>query len=1161
MGKTRTRLDCRRSFLTPDVVRDIAILTVAYFIAGYVGISLAVPPGYATIVWPASGVALCGLLLRGGKLWPGVWLGSFLFNTARDFEASLAVEQSLVLFTNAAIIGVGGSFQAFAGLWMAKRFSDGIELSDFRQTALAILQVIFLPCLIAPTIGAFALFATGSIGPDLLLQNWLTWFLGDLLGVALISPILLLSRWSPVSILWSGRNLQGASPLVAISLAATVLITFYAWQFLSEREFRQAEQDLTEMAANTDEALRYRLQIYQRALESGSTFVALNGEITPSVWREYVKRMNLDRSYPGMRGFGVFEEVAGEDLEDFRSRFANEFGERFEVHPQAQRERHFIINRIEPLSENLAALGLDLAFEAGRREAIALSTKHEAAVLTRPIVLVQDARKGAGFLLILPILDDGGRPTGRWIYAPLVAEELLSVLTPQQGADFALQVFHGDVGGQADLLYASGYVSEHPKFALEKTITLAGQPFLLRWTSLPAFERSSTSSAPFVVLVSGLMITLLLGALLMTFIKREGHVIREVTEATAELAERNRMLELAEATAHIGHWQLDLETNVLRWSDEVHRLHGLEPGQTPPLANAIEYYHPEDRSLVEGAINNAKVSHRPYQLRARLLPLRADMRHVEVRGRVESLGGRNVPTLIGVIIDRTDETVMRAQLTKSIEDARAADEAKSNFLANMSHEIRTPMNGVIGFAELALAEEREPEQKRRLRMIAESSHAMLRLLNDLLDFAKIEAKQMAIVGEPTNLRHTLRSCQSLMEPVAKGKSLPLILEIDPSIPRAVRLDKMRLRQIILNLVGNALKFTKEGEVRICALVQQEKNEGPKVLRIIVQDTGIGIPEQRLDKIFEKFNQADETIARRYGGTGLGLPISAQLAELMGGRLRAESTFGLGASFILDIPLDECDAHETEPPSSLGTKTMGPKSQISLNILVAEDNEVNQVLIRSMIERWGHQCTIVHNGKEAVDATLDAVRDGRPYDLAFMDIQMPEMDGLEACSEIRKAGIDAETLPIIAITANAYSDDIQRCTDAGMQAHLAKPLRLEMLRSAINEWATWPLDEVDRASGTGLEEQTDPRLHSMFADRIATTLLGVEDALLEGAVSEKRKKEIAQQLHQIAGVAAYFGEASVGEFCKVAQYDLDSMTDEAEIIALLKEIKRRFYLIK
>jgi len=1152
---------------TRTLWRDIILLAISYYVAGLIGTSLAVPPGYATIVWPASGVALCALLARGSARWPGIWIGSFVFNASIGLEDTAALGVTWQALAIAAAVATGSTLQGLVGFRMARGFVDGIELSDLRSVGRSMSLAVFLPCLISPTIGVIALLLSGKIGLDLTWINWSTWYFGDLLGVLLILPILLFSRRSPISVSWHGRVLQGIQSLVVISLGATLLLTLYAWKFISEQEYDRTENSFSTMASDTEEALRHRLQVYQRGMQSAAAFVASSDDLTAADWREYVRRLDLARAYPGMRGMGLFNQADSGDLPALAARMQAEYGSEVEIHPPVDRGTHYVITRIEPLAANYAALGLDLAFEEGRREAIRLSLSRSEAVLTRPIVLVQDARQGAGFLLLLPVRDQDGRPTGQWIYAPLVAEELLASLTPAQGTDFALEVSHGVPGASEKAIFASGQIPENPRFQREQAITLAGQPMVMRWSSLAPFVNRTSSAAPALAVGSGLMITLLLAVLLVTFLRRESHVTSEVERATAELAEQNRMLEMAEATAQIGHWHLDTASNKVRWSDEVYRLHGLEIGNEPELERAIEFFHPDDRPLVEKSLASAMESGKPYEFRAQLIGAGGEMRHVEVRGQVQKEDDGEVSAVFGVIIDRTEETLMRERLTHSIEEARSADKAKTSFLANMSHEIRTPMNGVIGFTELALSAETDPDQKRRLQMIADSGNAMLRLLNDLLDFAKIEAKQMAIVKESVDLRHALRSCQRLMEPVARGQGLDLILDIDPRLPARVMIDKMRLRQIVLNLVGNALKFTGEGTVTISA-VPDPQDQGK--FSIAVEDTGIGIPEDRLESIFGKFTQADDTTAREYGGTGLGLPISAELAELMGGTLSARSVSGEGSTFTLTLPLEEGHPVEETNSASQFDEGDGAEKAERLVILVAEDNPVNQELTIAMVDRAGHDCILARDGREAVDRVIQAEKELKPFDMVLMDMQMPRLDGLEATRMIRAAGIDAERLPIIAITANAYADDIERCKEAGMQAHLAKPLKLKSLRSAIAEWSPAAADEPEaeaqvqaQAQSVGeepaeeaFEQETNPRLKAMFEERVTLVRAEIDRVLAKGRVEDAEREEISGLLHQIAGVAAYFGKDSFGVFCREKSHELRDHTSGEETLGVLNGVKEQ-----
>ena len=488
---------------------------------------------------------------------------------------------------------------------------------------------------------------------------------------------------------------------------------------------------------------------------------------------------------------------------------------------------------------------------------------------------------------------------------------------------------------------------------------------------------------------------------------------------------------------------------------------------------------------------------------------------------------------------------LEADLTAAGRAAEAAGEAKSAFLANMSHEIRTPMNGVIGFTELALMGDITAEQREQLEMIADSGRAMLRLLNDLLDLAKIESNQMAFCSEPTDLRHKLSGCLRLMEPVAKQKSITLALNVAEDVPRWVRTDPMRLRQIMLNLIGNALKFTDKGEVLVGVAVSRD--EAAATVHIDVRDTGIGIAADRIDQVFEKFTQADDSTARRFGGTGLGLPISAQLAGLLGGHLRARSEPGKGSTFTLTFPLEECaEPERAENPADAS----GQEPRSGLHVLVAEDNPINQRLTLSMLEKAGVTADLAEDGAQAIALVEQQHALGRPYSLVLMDMQMPTLDGLEATRRLRASGHDAQSLPIVALSANAYAEDIAACRTAGMQSHMAKPLRMRDLQVALATWARAETVEV----AADFEQETSPELVRMYCERKTAAVVTIDEALREGRLERHSIEGITSQLHQIAGIAAFFGEARLGE----ASSEIESVlptTDAARLPAVLGWIRQ------
>jgi signal transduction histidine kinase/CheY-like chemotaxis protein len=513
--------------------------------------------------------------------------------------------------------------------------------------------------------------------------------------------------------------------------------------------------------------------------------------------------------------------------------------------------------------------------------------------------------------------------------------------------------------------------------------------------------------------------------------------LRRTQSARAELARSKETLDLALASMGDGFLLCDAQDRVVAWN---RRYVEMFPWLRAVMAPGAPY-----ASLAEAAARALLPQADPAQRRAWVA------RRLSLRPRDESAFDLELPggTVIhgierrmpdgGVVSVFRDVTAAERELARAKAEAEASNESKSQFLAAMSHEIRTPLNAVLGMNGLLLDTALTPEQRRYCELMRSSGQSLLALINDILDLSKIEAGRMQLEIVDFSPERTVGDVVSLLAVRAQAKGLALDLRIAPGLPAALRGDPSRLRQVLFNLVGNALKFTEHG--RVAVEVGHRDLAGDRVaLDIVVADTGIGIPERALPQLFDRFTQADATTARRYGGSGLGLAITREIVTLMDGSIEVASEVGKGSRFHVVVKLERGDPQRL---SGFGALDEPVRAGASLRILVAEDNGVNQILIKAILDQMGHYSDIVGNGVEVLRQVQAA-----DYDLVLMDVQMPEMDGEAATRAIRELPGPAAQLPIVAMTANAMPEHRSAYLAAGMDDYVSKPINTAQLAGVL-----------------------------------------------------------------------------------------------------------------
>ncbi len=1035
--------------LTKDLPRTlwrILALALGYAGVGLLSLKLAMAPNYAIPLFPSAGLALAALLCWGLRVSPGVLLGSLLLNLV------LGQQRGMLSWLSAGLIGMGAMLQAVAGTLLIRRVLPGtlVLVEPWDLLRFNVLGA-GLAGLISATVGTLTLRSSGALAPDQAVDSWLSWWVGDALGVLIGAPMLLCLIGRPHAI-WAPRRLNVALPL----LLATLLMSYgtqlvQSWNYDAARNAFEREADA--LLASGRQAILQPLVPLQA--------LALQLEQAPDMGQQAFGQVASPWLTPSVSALGYaahvarraaagFDQAAARDgMAGFRSHDRRRPGD---LSPPAD-EPMVVIRHIEPQLANRAALGTNVLSVPGARQALLAALDGRRPVASAAFMLSQYVQPTLGVVVYRAVRPAGtpaaSGPVGA-VFTTLRPDLLLSQV-PQSSKGLLLCLLDRSEPAPRQLAGARGCADRQADLPQrEVRIDFAGRPWTLA-AYMPRNDlgtQASASSLPFVVVA--LFSTALLGALLLSVTGRTStvqglvrdrtaallHEIAERERATAALKDRERRFSNIFEHAPIGIVFTELDGAIReanpRFCDMVGYL-------LPALLGrrTLDLTHPEDReqdkrlgqALLRGEFSS-------YQRIKRYL--HRDGSIVEVRVLVSVLRDEEGQpySLLGVVEDIGDQRRLQ-DLQRAREAAEAANAAKNEFLSRMSHELRTPLNAMLGFAQLLGLEGQQPlspHQQEWTRQIQQAGWHLLEMINDTLDLSRIESGALRLCLDRQDLPAQLQEVAALLQGQSQQQEVRIELQLAPEA-RWVQADATRLKQVLSNLLSNAIKYNRRGGVvRVLSRLPM-----PGQVEIRVLDEGPGLSPEQQGQLFQPFNRLGQE-GGGIEGTGIGLVISRRLAELMGGSLDYETPAGEGACFVLRLPA----ADQPQAPASQAPGIARRRYDRPHELLYIEDNPVNAELMLAMLaQRPSLRCELREDGRSG----LAALRTRRP-ELLLLDMQLPDMDGLDILRQLRDEPALAD-LPVLVVSANALPEQQAAAQALGVRGYLTKPLDLQALLAQLD----------------------------------------------------------------------------------------------------------------